>query len=133
MTLPVWLDDIGTYLQTEGMGTLGTDIFYHGFDSLTSNCISLSGSAGPGADTTLAGDMILYKPELGVLVRNASDTSANSKALSIYNLLNLKTNFTSGTTRFKRIRAISEPFFVSKTANNLYIYSINFEIQISGA
>jgi len=132
MSLPAWLDALGTYLQTAGIGTLGTDIFYHGFDSRTQNCISLSDGAGPGANTTLSGDMILYKPELGVLVRNMSDSSANSKALSIYNLLNLKTNFTSGTTRFKRIRAISEPFFVSKTANNLYIYSINFEIQISG-
>ena len=132
MSLPAWLDDIGAYLQSSGIGTLGTDIFYNESDALTPNCITLSGGAGPGAETTLSGDMQLYKPELGVLVRNSSDATANSKALSIYNLLHLKVNFTSGTTRFKRIRAISEPFFVS-TSNNQFIYSINFEIQISGA
>lgn len=130
MTLPAWLDDLGTYLQTAGIGTLGTDIFYRGFDALTPNCIALFDNAGQHA-TSLGGE--LYRPGLGILVRNSSDVTADSKSRAIHDLLNLKVNIFMGTTRIKRIEAVSPAFFVSKSANNQFIYSINFEIQISGA
>ena len=127
MSFPAWLDDIGSYLQTSGIGTLGTDIFYHGFDALTPNCIALFDQAGQQAD----GD--LHKPMLGVLVRNSADTTAESKARAIYTLLNLKVNTVMGSTHIKRIEAVAAPFFVSNSANNLFIYSINFEVHINGA
>ena len=126
-----WLDDIGSYLEDQGIGVLGTDIFYRGFDAAASNCITLLDHAGPGAIITLSKDMKLEKPELGVLVRNENDTIGAQIAQAIYNLLNFTTNEVIGSTRFKRIEAIASPFFVSQTDSSLYIFSINFRLEIS--
>lgn len=130
MSLPAWLDDVGSYLQTAGIGTLGTDMFYNNFDATVLNCIVLSGQAGQSADTS-GGE--LHKPGLSILVRNSLDSTAESKARAIYNLLNLKVNTVMGSTHIKRIEAVAAPFFVSNSANNLFIYSINFEVHINGA
>jgi hypothetical protein len=126
-----WLEDIGAYLQVNGLGTLATDIFYKNFDNTATNCIALIDQAGQRAEVSLSNDMILKKPELGVRVRNMDDTTAELKARAIYDLLNLKVNTVIGSTRFKRIVAIAEPFFVSQSKTDLFIYSINFEIQVT--
>ncbi len=126
-----WLENIGSYLQTQSVGTLGTNIFYQDFDSITSNCICLISQAGQNSKTTLRNTMELVRHELGVRVRNTNDTTADSKALTIYNLLNHTYNTTIGSTRFKSIKAVSPPFFVGQDKNNNYIYSINFSLEIS--
>jgi len=125
-----WIEDIGAYLQTNGIGTLDTNIFYQGFDSIAANCITLFDQTGLESKSTLGKGMILRRPELGVRVRNASDATAQTNADSIYNLLHLKINTVIGSTRFKRISGIAEPFFVSRDPNNNYIYSINFRLEI---
>jgi len=125
-----WIDDIGSYLQTQGIGTLGTDLFYENFDSSATNCIALIAQAGQSPKTTLRNTMTLKRPELGVRVRNQNDSDAHTKAESVYNLLNHTYNTTLGSTRFKSIKAIAEPFFVSQSKNNSYIYSINFILEI---
>lgn len=126
-----WLEDIGTYLQTNSIGTLGTSIFYEEFDTVTTNCIVLIAQAGPGPKTTLRKYMTLRKPELGVRVRNSDDYTAHTKAESICTLLDQTYNTTIGSTRFKSIKAIADPFYVSQSKNNSYIYSINFSLEIS--
>lgn len=125
-----WLEDIGQYLNDNYIGTLATDIFYRGFDEDEPNCIALYDQAGQSATLTNNKSVKLEKPELGIKVRNSSGDAASDKADEIYNLLNLIFNKTIGTTRFKSIRAISRPFYISTTQTNLVIYSINFEIRI---
>lgn len=126
-----WLDDIGEYLEANEIGGLGTDIFYRGFDATTPNCITLLDHAGLGAIVSLSKDMTLERPELGVLVRNESDITGEQKAQEIYQLLNFRVNETIGSTYFKRIEAVAAPFFVSQTDSGLFIFSINFQLQIS--
>jgi len=126
-----WLEDIGQYLDDNNIGTLETDIFYRGFDEDEPNCIALYDQAGQPATLTNNKSVKLEKPELGIRVRNESGDVSSDKADEIYNLLNLTFNKTIGTTRFKSIKAIAPPFYVSTTTpNNLVIYSINFEIRI---
>lgn len=126
-----WLEDIGQYLNDNNVGTLATDIFYSGFDENALNCITLYEQAGQRTQTTNDKNVKLEKPELGIRVRNSSDDSARDKADEIYNLLDLTFNKTIGNTRFKSIRAIAPPFYVTTTTpNNLVIYSINFELRI---
>jgi len=126
-----WLEDIGQYLDDNNIGTLETDIFYRGFDEDEPNCITLYDQAGQPATLTNNKGVKLEKPELGIRVRNESGDASSDKADEIYNLLNLSFNTMIGTTRFKSIRAISRPFYISTTTpNNLVIYSINFEIRI---
>ncbi len=125
-----WIDDIGSYLQTQGIGTLGTDLFYEKFEPSIQNSVILITQAGPGPSTTLGNTMILRKPELGVRVRNQDDSTAYTKAESIFNLLNDTYNTTIGNTRFKRINAVADPFFVGFDKNENFMYSINFSIRI---
>lgn len=125
-----WLEDIGQYLDDNNIGTLETDIFYRGFDEDEPNCIALYDQAGQPATLTNNKSVKLEKPELGIRVRNESGDVSSDKADEIYNLLNLTFNKTIGTTRFKSIKAIAPPFYVSTTQTNLVIYSINFEIRI---
>jgi hypothetical protein len=126
-----WADDIGACLQTNGIGTLGTDIFYEDFDPIATNCIALITQTGPGPKITLRKTMTLKRPELGVRVRNQDKVTAYSKIESICDLLSFTVNTTIGNTRFKAIKPIGEPFFVSQSKNDTYIYSMNFSLEIS--
>lgn len=128
MTLPDYIKDIADFLQSNFIGTLGTDIFIGGFDTVQ-NCISVN--ATPGLpQKTASGGMILYSPELNIGIRNKSGKAAELKARAIHTLLNLQTNRVIGSTRFKRIEAIDDPFFVSKSEQEGTIYSVNFNLKI---
>lgn len=125
-----WIDDIGAYLQTNSIGTLATDIFYQGFSENSPNCIALLTAPGLPEKYTLRKDQVLKRPELDIRVRNVDDTTADSKATDIYTLLNLISNKTFGNTRFKKIKALSDPFFLEQDENNRFIYAINFQLEI---
>jgi len=126
-----WIDDICAYLATNSIGTVGVDIVSGGFNPPVQNCIALYNQTGLPEIVTLGKGMQLRRPELGVRVRNRSDSLAASTALAIHELLNLKVNTVMGTTRFKRIEAVAEPFIVSYDPINKYIYSVNFRLEIS--
>lgn len=128
MTLPDYIKDIADFLQSNFIGTIGTDLFIGGFDTAP-NCISVNAVAGLTQKTALGG-MILYNPELNIGVRNRSGKAAELKARAIHTLLNLQTNRVIGSTRFKRIEAIAAPFFVSKSEQEGTIYSVNFYLNI---
>lgn len=125
-----WIDDIGEYLQAQGIGTLATDIFYTKFPAQPYNCIILMGQAGQSTKTTLNKTMTLERPELGIRVRNQDDVTADAKAKAIYDLLNLTFNTTLGSTRFKSIRAIAPHFPAGQDKNENFLYSINFSLEI---
>lgn len=124
-----WIDDIGTYLQTNSVGTLGTDVYYNGFSASSPNCIALFYQAGNKEEETASGDLTFRYPELGIRVRNASDASAKQKIDSIHALLHDISNTLIGSTYFVSIEAIADPFFVSQK-NNQFIYSVNFSLEI---
>lgn len=126
-----WLTDLGTYLQTQGAGTIGTTMFYGGLPETVTDCIALLEQPGLRQQNSASGDMTLIKPEFGVRVRNLSGSTAKSKAESIHALLNMKVNSTIGSTYFKRIQAISEPSIISKSLTDGTIYTINFSLEIS--
>ena len=123
-----WLTDIGTFLQTNSVGTVGTDIFFDQIED--GNCIGLFSQGGFKTKTTLRKTMTLERPELGIRVKNFTKSTANTKAESIYNLLDLTFNTTMGSTRFKSIKALSPPFPILQSKTEGYIYSINFSIEI---
>jgi len=127
-----WLTDIGTYLQLNGIGTVGTDIFYKMFQSGVPNCISLLSSAGSSPKYTLPiqNSITLERPELRVLVKNTSPSVADAKAQAIEDLLSPKINTTIGSTRFKSIKKKAPHFFVSQSLTEGTIYSIYFSLEI---
>lgn len=125
-----WLEDIGAYLHTQNMGTVGVDIFYDKLKAGVPNCIAIM--AQPGQDTkyTLGKTMTLKRPELGIRVRNVSPEEAEKKASEIHDMLDLTFNKIIGSTRFKSIRATAPHFPISQSKITHTIYSINFELRI---
>lgn len=128
MTLPDYIKDIADFLQSNLIGTQGTDVFIGGFDT-TPNCVSVNAVTGSRQQTSTGGD-VLYQPELNIGIRDRSGKAAELRARSIHTLLNLQTNKIIGSTRFQRIEAISDPFLVSKSEQEGTIYSINFHLKL---
>ena len=128
MTIETYLSDLGAYLQTNSIGTVGTDIFYGKFD-LSTNCISLLPYPGTNTHKIVTGQRDPQQINLSILVRNSVNYTAKTKADSIYNLLYDIYNTIIGTTKFLYIQAKSPPGLVSSDSN-FTIYSINFSLLI---
>jgi len=127
-----WLTDLGTYLQTNGIGTVGSDIFYKPFQAGVANCIAMLPSTGrsPRYTVPIQNSITLERPELRILVKNMSPSAADAKAQAIEDLLSPKINTTIGSTRFKSIKKKTPHFFVSQSLTNGTIYSIYFSLEI---
>lgn len=125
-----WIDNIGQYLEDNGVGTLATDIFYQGFSKTASNCITLLTAPGLPEISTLCGTMVLSRPELDIRVRNVDDSTSYAKAIEIHTLLNGKKG-RIGTTRFKKINAVLDPHLLEIDDNNRFIYAVNFQLEIN--
>jgi hypothetical protein len=128
--MPDWLKEIAATLHDNNLGTLGTDVFYLDFKASVPNCIAIADLPGYPDEVSLDGKSILFKPSLNIRVRNMKPGTAKSKALAIFNLLNLSVNKQIGDTRFKRIEGIDKPYFVSKSNTAGTVYSMTFELQI---
>lgn len=80
------LDDIGLYLQQQGIGTLGTDVFLYAFPDGQPDCIALFEYQGE-PPSQKAG---MEAPGLQVCVRNKDDfEAARRKLQDIHNVLKL--------------------------------------------
>lgn len=130
MTIETFLSDIGTYLQTNSIGTLGTDIYFYGLDAAPVNCIALTPFAGRESYKIVSEVINPYQPNLSVLVRNTSADAAYQKTVSIYKLLRNVANQTIGSTKFLMITATSPPGLVSVSQSEYYIFSVNFALMI---
>lgn len=128
-----WIDDIGTYLQNNGIGTFaaGGDIFCNGFSVNAPNCITLLSAPGLPEKYSLRRTCILSRPELDVRVRNVDDATAEQKAKAIYELLHLIVGRTIGSTNFKKIRGMQDPYLLEIDDNDRYIYAVNFQLEIN--
>lgn len=125
-----WIEDIGAYLVSKGIGSVGNDIAYGEPRAEIKNCVALSDQPGSSAKTTLNGKIALECPELGVIIRNQSSKIAHDKADLIYEQLKIITNTTIGNTRFKRIKATSSPYLLSQDRVMGTEYQFKCEIQI---
>jgi hypothetical protein len=131
VTLKTFLTDLGTYLQTNSIGTVGTDLFYNGLDESVSNCIALTPFPGKEfKEIVSAGVNNPRQTNLSVLVRNSSSELAYSKAVDIYELLRVIANQIIGTTKFISIDAHAPPGFVTRDDSKNFIFSVNFSLLI---
>lgn len=129
-----WLDDIGGYLETNSIGHFTTgsiDIFCNGFDESVPNCITLLNAPGQPELYTLKRSTVLSRPELDIRVRNADDSTAETKAKAIQDLLSQVRMQTLGSTSFKKIRPLQDYYFLEQDENNRFIYVINFKCEIN--
>lgn len=118
------LKEIGTYLQSYGIGTLGADLFLGLMPDQPDNCIALFEYAGSPPDLHWPGEY----PGLQVRVRNKGYAAAREKIEEVIQKLHgLHEQELSGT-RYLLIRARGSPEVLKRDNNNRVELFINFEI-----
>jgi len=122
----VMLKEIGTYLQSQGIGTLGANLFLGLMPDQPDNCIALFEYAGSPPDLHWNGEY----PGLQVRVRNKSYAAARIKIEEIMEKLHgLHEQMLSGT-RYLLIKARGSPEILKRDANNRVELFVNFEIML---
>lgn len=86
------LEDLGTFLQTNGLGTLATDIFLGELPLNVDNCVSISYAISPSPNKTLD----VYEQDIDFWSRNKDPATAYQKLLDIQNLIHRAGNYTMG-------------------------------------
>lgn len=118
------LKEIGTYLQSQGIGTLGANLFLGLMPDKPDNCIALFQYAGSPPDLYWPGEY----PGLQVRVRNKGYAAARIKIGEVIQKLHgLHEQELSGT-RYLLIRARGSPEVLKRDANNRVELFVNFEI-----
>jgi hypothetical protein len=120
----VMLKEIGTYLQAQGIGTLGADLFLGLMPDQPDNCIALFEYAGSPPAMHWSGEY----PGLQVRVRGTSYEAARSKIGEVINKLHgLHEQMLSGT-RYLLIWAKGSVEILKRDANNRVELFVSFEI-----
>ena len=118
------LTEIGAYLATKSIGTVGTDIFLGLMPDEPDNCIALFEYAGSPPDLHWNGEY----PGLQVRVRNKSYAAARSKIGEVIEKLHGLHEQTLSGTRYLLIRARGSPEVLKRDASNRVELFVNFEI-----
>jgi hypothetical protein len=118
------LTEIGAYLATKNVGTVGTDIFLGLMPDQPDNCVSLFEYAGSPPDLHWPGEY----PGLQVRVRSTNYPGGRTKIGEIVDLLHgLHEQELSGT-RYLLIRARGSPEVLKRDGSNRVEFFVNFEI-----
>jgi hypothetical protein len=118
------LSDIGTYLQSQGIGTLGADLFLGLMPDQPDNCIALFEYAGSPPDLHWNGEY----PGLQVRVRDKSYAAARTKIGEAMTALHGLHEQTLSGTRYLLIKARGSPEILKRDNNNRVELFVNFEI-----
>ena len=118
------LSDIGNYLQAQGIGTLGTNIFLGLMPDQPDNCVALFEYAGSPPDLHWNGEY----PGLQVRVRNKGYAAARTKIGEVMEKLHGLHEKTLSGTRYLLIKARGSPEVLKRDANNRVELFVNFEI-----
>lgn len=119
------LNEIGTYLQTQGIGQLSKDMFLGSMPDQPDNCIALFEYAGNPPDLHWNGEY----PGLQVRVRNKSYVTGREKIQRIYELLHGLHNQILSGTRYLLIKARGTPEVLQRDGNNRIEFFVNFEVM----
>jgi hypothetical protein len=124
------LDEIGTYLQTQGIGIVNSDIFLgelpdvkkvNDKDLNIDNCIAVFETGGFEPDLTFDNDNAEY-PTFQVIVRDRSYQDCAEKISSIYKLLH------GNTSLFPLIIAQQPPAPIGQDDKKRWEFSVNFKV-----
>ena len=118
------LREIGAYLQSQGIGTLGANVFLGLMPDQPDNCIALFEYAGSPPDLHWNGEY----PGLQVRVRNKSYAAARTKIGEVMTALHGVHEQTLSGTRYLLIKARGSPEVLKRDNNNRVEFFVNFEI-----
>lgn len=125
------LDSLGTFLQTEGVGTLGTDIFLGLMPDTPDACVVMYEYAGTGPAQFFGDDdpTPYESTSVQVQVRGATYAAARTKARAAYTALQKVANETLTGIPFLRVDPLQSPFFMARDENRRVLFASNYRVM----
>lgn len=123
------LDEVGAYLEAEGVGTVGTDIFLGQLAHTPDDQVAVY--EFEGAVPTFvhdAGVPISERPRIQAIARNESYSVGRTKIEAVYTALNKVANQALSATTYHRIFPLQPPFFLKRDENDRVLFACNFQV-----
>ncbi len=123
------LDEVGAYLATNSVGTVGTTIFKGVMPDVPVVQVGLFEYQGL-ASIDASGGVAAQRPRLQVVVRGPGSgyLTARTTAETIHTLLNRTGGLTLTGVKYHFIKALGPPMLIGRDANNNVRIGINFQI-----
>jgi hypothetical protein len=123
-------DELGTFLQAGGVGTLGTNLFLSKLPDMPLTCMAIVPYPGRRPEMHLGNDGIQIEfPRYQFLSRSEVEQVAMANAEVAYRLLARVANQLLSGTFYSAISVLQSPGLLTRDANNLPIVSFNFECE----
>jgi len=126
------LDDIGAYLVTQSIGTLGSDLFLGWLPDTPDTCVAVIEGIGDEALETLGSTSStnMEQPALQIICRGAPDdyNTPRIKAEAVKAALQDVANQVLTSTLYYRIRMRHPPWPMGKDENKRFMLSTNYDV-----
>lgn len=113
------VDEVATYLEDQGLGDLGTDLFRWSMPDAPDECVAVYEYAGeqPVRVHDIAA-IAQEQPRVQIVVRSATASAGRQRAEDIYRRLSLVKNTDLSGTRYLSIEPLQNPFFLERDQND---------------
>jgi hypothetical protein len=117
---------IASILESEGVGTLGTDIFVGTMPESPDKCLATYDSGGSPPEPNL-----IHRPNVMIHVRGNKQgyESASDLVFTTYTTLHNLGNFRYNDWWYLLVWAASDPIWLGMDENNRPVFSINFNVK----
>ena len=126
--MAIYSDNVADYLEAQGVGTVGTDIFVGYLPDTPDSCIAVLETGGTEPDAYLP----FREPTFQVLIRNTTFEEGQTKLASVRSTLHQLNNITlvTGGFYFYYILAIAEGGHIGRDDVGRDMFSINFKAKL---
>lgn len=123
------LEELATYMQANGIGTLGTNLFVGTLPSTPDTCVGLQEYPGTQPAYALGGGLqVLEFPRVQVMTRAKLYNVARDKADDVWRLLGAITGQTLSGVHHLRVQALSNPFELPPDDTNRKLFACNYVV-----
>jgi len=132
----MWLDDVAQHIADEGHGSLPGTIFVGTVPATPDALIAILMYPGLAPERTHnAAGTAYHRPRFQLLVRDRVSSggysAAHARISAVYDTLDAVRNRTLGSTRFRSIAAIQDPFELRTDSNNRPQFACNFQADFA--
>lgn len=122
--------EIAEYLEDEGVGTVGTDLFAGEVPADVANAVVVTQFPGRAPELTLASDGWTHEfPRLQIRVRNTDEGNALTKAAACGDALSKVANQTIEGVRYRSVNMVQSPGLLFRDEQNRPNYGFNVEVE----
>ena len=123
------LDDLGDYLSSGGMGTVGINVFLSLLPDQPDTCVSVFETGGSASLHTMGGtNPVAENPSVQIICRAKTYTTARILAKDVDLLMNGLRNRTINGVKYSWVQGVQAPFFIARDANNREEVGCNYNI-----